>query len=180
MKVPANLTQIADQVKKGKQAQRMTVRGLLKNFGTNRRGTNVVREIRQQLQAFGLDTLPPFENVDMDSPVSFVLLTTNPSPKEVIERKTVGTTTDRHAEIRDLIRDVLKAEFAKANAPEPEALQALTLEVSDGTMIRWQALKDELAPKPDNEIFTSMLDLFTVRGSLTTKPSMQMSVRRTA
>lgn len=184
MKVPANLTQIADAVKKGKQTQRTTVRGLLKSFGTTRRGTQVTKEIKQQLHAFGLDTSPSFEDVDMDSPVSYVVFTGKPVTNDSAhnDRKQVTPSMDRHAEIRDLIRDVLKAEFAKAAhaEPQPEALQTLSIDVSEGAMIRWKALQEEMAPKADNEIFTSMLDLFTVRGSLTTKTPTQVNVRRMA
>jgi predicted transcriptional regulator len=71
--VTAELERIAEALQSGQPVEPVIVRDFLWWFGAQRRGPNVVREIRRQLQDMGLDTFPDFEGLWLDAPFSFIL-----------------------------------------------------------------------------------------------------------
>ncbi len=75
-----NLEAIASTLRKKKPVEPITVRDFLWWFGAQRRGPNVVRDIRRQLQEAGLDTYPDFEGLWLDAPFSFTLAESEEAP----------------------------------------------------------------------------------------------------
>lgn len=70
-RVPPELVQIADAVKKGAAPQHATVRSLLEWFSAHRRGSYVVQRIRDSLSSLGLRTVPDFDAVWIDADIIF-------------------------------------------------------------------------------------------------------------
>lgn len=64
------------EVAKSGKAQPMTVRELLKHFGQERRGSEVIRFINYKLRYLGLDTSPRFDEVHIDGSINVI-----PRPK---------------------------------------------------------------------------------------------------
>ncbi|MGY6644153.1 MAG: CBS domain-containing protein [Salinarimonas sp.] len=75
-----DLATIANTLRKKKPVEPITVRDFLWGFGAQRRGPNVVRHIRGQLQEAGLDTYPDFEGLWLDAPFSFILAEAEEEP----------------------------------------------------------------------------------------------------
>lgn len=67
---------LSREVAKSGKPHSITVRDLLRHFGQERRGSEVVRFINYKLRYLGLDTEPPFEEVHIDSSVQLI-----PRPK---------------------------------------------------------------------------------------------------
>ncbi len=67
-----HLKNIDEQLNNGVIPPKETVRGFLLWFGAGRRGYNVVRQIRAQLEKFNLETKPDFEVAYIDDPIQFV------------------------------------------------------------------------------------------------------------
>lgn len=67
-----HLKNIDEQLNKGVIPPKETVRGFLLWFGAGRRGYNVVRHIRGELEKFNLETKPDFEVAYIDDPIQFV------------------------------------------------------------------------------------------------------------
>lgn len=169
-----NVSAIAQQIKKGEPIKSTTVRTLLKSFDAARRGSKIVTAIQEQLEAVGLSTVPDLTEASIDAPIQFVLIQERKQPSMAARRSQAPASDSNLADIRALIRDVLKAELA----PKAESTEILSLAVTDGVMARWKALQAELTPKTDNDILTSMMDLFTVRASLVTRTPVAENVRR--
>lgn len=68
-----DLENIASTLRKKKPVEPTTVRDFLWWFGAQRRGPNVVRHIRGELERAGLSTYPDFEGLWLDAPFSFIL-----------------------------------------------------------------------------------------------------------
>lgn len=66
------LTSIAAQLRKGVAPSRETVRTFLLWFGVERRGYNVVRQVRSALRRHGLTTTPDFEYTWLDGTIAFL------------------------------------------------------------------------------------------------------------
>ena len=66
------LEKVAEQIKKGVMPPRCTVRTFVSWFGAERRGYNIVRNIRRSLEHAGLRTVPDFEYAYFDGSMSFV------------------------------------------------------------------------------------------------------------
>lgn len=73
------LSVIADQLKKGVAPSREMVRTFLLWFGAERRGYNVVVQIRSALKRHGLSTTPDFEYSWLDGTIGFVTAPTENS-----------------------------------------------------------------------------------------------------
>jgi predicted transcriptional regulator len=69
--MPQELDAIADQLSAGGVVAPVTVREFLGWFGAQRRGVNVVWDIRQQLEKAGVETVPDFESLWIEAPVEF-------------------------------------------------------------------------------------------------------------
>ena len=67
------LISIAGDLKAGRPAEPVTVRTFLGWFQAQRRGFQIVREIRRQLAEAGVVTVPDFESRWVDAPISFEL-----------------------------------------------------------------------------------------------------------
>jgi len=66
-----HLQNIDEQLNQGVIPPKETVRNILRWFGASRRGYNVVRHIRSQLEKFNLVTTPDFEFTYIDAQVQF-------------------------------------------------------------------------------------------------------------
>jgi CBS domain-containing protein len=71
--VLAELSNIASSIKRGEPTQRVPVRKLLGWFNAQRRGFYVVQKIREELNKLGIETVPDFNEVWIDSEVEFQL-----------------------------------------------------------------------------------------------------------
>jgi CBS domain-containing protein len=67
------LEKVADLVKRGEPSPQISVRQLLSWFGAQRRGSYVVQTIRTELKRLGIDTVPDFNDIWIDSDVRFAL-----------------------------------------------------------------------------------------------------------
>ncbi len=70
------LSDIAEQLKAGKEVESVRVRDFLRWFKAERRGNWVVINIRKVLERFGLVTKPDFDSTYIDGPITFELLRT--------------------------------------------------------------------------------------------------------
>lgn len=89
-KIPAQLTELADQVAGG-STRSETVRTLLSWFGAERRGYWKVREIQRALNSLKLTTEPYFEDAWIDGSVTFLL---KPKTKSVSVKDSEQTDKD--------------------------------------------------------------------------------------
>lgn len=64
------LVDITEQVREGGKPTE-TVRELLRRFGFERRGYHKVREVRRALSAAKLETVPDFNSIPLDAPITF-------------------------------------------------------------------------------------------------------------
>lgn len=71
------LTVIAQQLTDGEDPPDISARTLVNWFGKKRRGYAAVNRIRRSLEKHGLETIPDFDAVYIDSPIRFVLLPKN-------------------------------------------------------------------------------------------------------
>jgi predicted transcriptional regulator len=71
--IPAELQDIAAKVLAGDKGQRASVRRILEWFGKSRRGWRVTRRIRAAMDQLGIDTIPDFDEVNIDWQVAFGL-----------------------------------------------------------------------------------------------------------
>lgn len=67
------IADIAEKLRNGRPVEPVTVRTFLWWFGAQRRGFNIVRHIRQELEEAGIETFPDFEDRWVDAPISFQL-----------------------------------------------------------------------------------------------------------
>src|SRR5215470_16178061 len=67
------LTEIAEQLRAGKDVSSLTVREFLSWFGAQRRGYAISEKIRQALRNVKLQTEPDFESAYLDSSICFSL-----------------------------------------------------------------------------------------------------------
>jgi CBS domain-containing protein len=65
------LETIAEDLGQGRPIKPVTVRQFLEWFGVQRRGYNIVQDIRGQLEEAGLTTDPDFESAWLDGPIGF-------------------------------------------------------------------------------------------------------------
>jgi CBS domain-containing protein len=83
--VPAQLISIAQKIQAGESPDPVTVRTLLAWFDRERRGTWVVRWIRDRLSEAGLTTEPDFDSVWIDGNIRFRAAAEGPSGAEMVE-----------------------------------------------------------------------------------------------
>lgn len=77
------LQSIAEDLQAGRAVEPVTVRTFLWWFAAQRRGPNIVRRIRQELDEAGLVTVPDFESRWVDAPIDFALSSeTVPEPQQ--------------------------------------------------------------------------------------------------
>lgn len=67
------LEKVADLLKRGEASPQISVRQLLSWFGAQRRGSYVVQTIRAELKRLGMDTVPDFNDIWIDSELKFAL-----------------------------------------------------------------------------------------------------------
>lgn len=72
-KVPSRVVEIAQQLKDGQPSRRFRVRAILKWFGAKRRGESILAEVQGTLANYGLITVPPFDQPEIDDFVRFEL-----------------------------------------------------------------------------------------------------------
>ncbi|MFI5089709.1 MAG: HNH endonuclease family protein [Terriglobales bacterium] len=72
-KIPQQVLEIADRLRKGEQVRRRTVRSVLKWFGAARRGSNILPDIKTALAGLGIRTEPELQQTELDSHVRFLL-----------------------------------------------------------------------------------------------------------
>src|SRR6266545_4164512 len=102
------LARLAESLDRGEPPERVSVRTLLEWFDSQRRGSTVVWWIRQTLAKHGLKTVPDFNSVYIDAPVSIVLLTPNEEPgfdSEGSAKSSTGTEEDGTTPIERAITD---------------------------------------------------------------------------
>jgi len=76
--MPPQLNSVVEALRAGRVAEPVTVRTFLEWFDAYRRGWRVVQEIRQQLAAVNVITVPDFESRWIDSPIGFSFATNEP------------------------------------------------------------------------------------------------------
>lgn len=74
--IPVELNEIFQDINSGKGVGSHNVRIVLKWFGYERRGANVLQRIEEALDSLGLATEPPFSDAGIDESVRFRLRTT--------------------------------------------------------------------------------------------------------
>jgi hypothetical protein len=75
------LVTIAEIVLRGEPSPRISVRKLLTWFDAQRRGLYVVQTIRDELKRLGIETIPDFNEVWIDSEIAFATSTTVVEPQ---------------------------------------------------------------------------------------------------
>lgn len=80
----SRLPRIADNLRNGNPVQPVTVRAFLAWYGAQRRGPNIVAEIRDDLEKNGLETDPDFESCWIDGEVEFYLAVDEPNAESPI------------------------------------------------------------------------------------------------
>jgi hypothetical protein len=93
--ISKELTALARDVANGGASRSMTVRELLRHFGQERRGQQVMRFIRYKLGYLGVDTEPRFDETHIDSVVRLVKKEKRPRGKSA---KPQATETDKPPE----------------------------------------------------------------------------------
>src|SRR5207302_623614 len=91
------------EVAKSGKPVTMTVRQLLRHFGQERRGSEVIRFINYKLRYLGLETSPRFDEVHIDGSVSII-----PRPKRPPGRP--ARSTDRKQPSALVVEAALKQE----------------------------------------------------------------------
>jgi len=98
---PNRVAHIAESLKQGRSVSPITVRTLLSWYGASRRGFWFVKDLRSALKRAGLKTVPDFEAVYLDGPISFELeQLPNPSSADLqtetadLTKATIVTATD--------------------------------------------------------------------------------------
>ena len=76
------LRSIAEDLKAGREVEPIPVRTFLWWFEAQRRGPNIVRRIRHELEEAGLVTVPDFESRWVDAPINFSLAGEAAAPEE--------------------------------------------------------------------------------------------------
>ena len=71
--MPRELDAVAEALKEGRTVEPVTVRVFLGWFDAQRRGINVVSDIRDQLARAGVETFPDFQPVWIEAPMQFRL-----------------------------------------------------------------------------------------------------------
>lgn len=135
------LSDVVELVMAGEQPTD-TVRNLLRRFGFERRGYHKVRHVRKALEASGLVTDPDFNNVSIDSLITYRALTpestpevTQPSPPASFASSTGAlidagpTSTDDPAYRMRRLEDVTQA--LVSIAPDEDLRRAVTLMMSN-------------------------------------------------
>src|SRR5437899_8753088 len=79
--IPDQLREQADKIARGEDSDTITVRTLVKWFGAERRGFNVVWGIRKALKEVGLTTRPDFNITWLDGHIAFEAI--EPEPESV-------------------------------------------------------------------------------------------------
>ena len=72
------LEKVADLVKRGEPSPQISVRQLLSWFGAQRRGSYVVQTIRTELKRLGIDTVPDFNDIWIDSTFDLLVVLKKP------------------------------------------------------------------------------------------------------
>ena len=85
MWIPKEIGKMATYLKEGRRIRRVTVRQLLRMFKAERRGMNKVQDIRNTLDALGLETDPDFESAWIDSRIRIRLKANNVPMHEVTD-----------------------------------------------------------------------------------------------
>lgn len=85
--IARELQNIANDLKVGNPVEPVTVRTFLSWFSVQRRGPNIVRRIRSELEEAGLVTVPDFESRWVDSEIEFDLLDNIPAQQELTDRE---------------------------------------------------------------------------------------------
>lgn len=67
------IVDVAEKLRNKRPVEPVTVRTFLWWFGAQRRGFNIVKDIRRQLAEVGVETYPDFEDRWVDAPISFQL-----------------------------------------------------------------------------------------------------------
>ncbi|MBA4791676.1 MAG: hypothetical protein H2042_18400 [Rhizobiales bacterium] len=123
---------VAEDLRAGRQVEPITVRTFLGWFGAQRRGPNIVRWIRQELDETGLVTVPDFESRWIDATIFFYL---NPETNRNISQDIIPPETTPDETVTWITRDATYriSKLAAANkevariAPDKQISEAVTL-----------------------------------------------------
>ena len=84
MKIPERLKEIAEQLENGNSPSPETVRIFIGWFGAQRRGYEIVRDIRKTLEGLGIQTKPNFNSAFIDSRITFVKKGADTEPEQKV------------------------------------------------------------------------------------------------
>ena len=84
MKIPERLKEIAEQLESGNWPSPETVRTFIGWFGVQRRGYEIVRDIRKTLDGLGIQTKPDFNSAFIDSRITFVTKGAEAEPEQKV------------------------------------------------------------------------------------------------
>jgi predicted transcriptional regulator len=136
MAVRRELRSIAHDLAAGIEIEQVTVRTFLWWFGALRRGPNIVRRIRDELEEAGLVTDPDFEGSWVDAPITFLLTSQADNQSEAVSSQSDEPEPQQaHIEIEWVTRDATYriSKLAAANqqvvsiTPDGTLDQAVTL-----------------------------------------------------
>ncbi|HYW41605.1 MAG TPA: DUF262 domain-containing protein [Bryobacteraceae bacterium] len=91
------LSKVANALELGKRPRATTVRALLKWFGAERRGTQVLTQISRAMEELGVGTEPDFKTASIDEKLVFVLALAMTSPRGSLDG--VGSKVDSSADV---------------------------------------------------------------------------------
>jgi len=133
--VPKRIVEVAQRLKDGQSPRNYKVRAVLKWFGSERRGVNVLSNIKTTLANLGLEAQPTFDDAGLDDTIRFLLSPSSSSNTAINSRTSSNDTSptlpnDSKGGVLDL--------------PTPDS-------VLHGASETVTPSDDELEPEPDDE-----------------------------
>lgn len=113
--VPTELSRILEQLESGKSSQTYPVRDLLRWFDSQRRGIWVVENIRATLAKLNVETEPDFNEVPIDSLVSFKIPSTVKTTPSREQNQTAESKPSKEETEQEESRALKIGQFAEAN-----------------------------------------------------------------
>jgi len=147
--IPPRFTDLVQQLGDNKQPRRATVRKVLKWFNAERRGANVVAEIKEALQLVGLTTDPPFDQAGLDDLLQFAL---NPAGAPITEESLTAPSDSDGSWVDEIDSDasedgsveelpaVIVGYLPPQSHPEIQGFSAVLTESSDQPIVGGQTL----------------------------------------
>lgn len=166
MTAKEKLEKIVDKITKGTTPETVTVRDILEWFGVSRRGNNVNRSIRNELEKLGLGTSPDFESAWIYGQIKFILTGSDEDISETISSYRIDSLTSANK----------KPIYVKPDSPLSEAitimltkdfsqLPVMTTERDVKGAITWKSIGSRLAlnDKKGNSVKDFMVEALIIK-----------------